>query len=437
MRYALGVFCLALSLLGSARESVAAPARVNLIGTGQQTVKAALAAPLTGPGIRAEALGAELQGLIAENLGILPFIEMTDPRAVLGGIVLQGTDTPNLDFRRFQLAGAAVLLTASWPNGDGPGKSAELRVFDTSTGQRLFAALYPDLRRENLADAADQFCAGLLEVLIGNGDFFRSTLVFIKDAGRTKSDVWVMRPTGRGLKQVTNMPGKALSPAWSLDGRFVVFSHIDDRSHALGVWDRNSGQVQCIRFPGNTVIGPSFTPENKVAVALSQGRNPDIFLLNHAFQVERTLESHPSINVSPSMNAAGNRMAFTSSRMGGPQIFLKDMVSGAVTRVSREGGYNSEPNLSRDGTLLVYTRMTDFGQRIFAQDLQSGQERQITFGPGSDEHPSFSPDGYFIAFASTRGGERQIYLTTRYGAEPKHLRTGGGNASFPRWGIVK
>lgn len=416
-------------------EAQAAPVRVDIRGAGQQTIKLALAEPITAPGIRAAELGAELQRLIMENLAILPFIELTDPSAVLGGTVLPSADVP-LDFRRFQLAGAAVLVTAAWPNGDGPGRAAELRVFDTAGGQRLFAAQYPDLRRDVLPEAADRFCASLLEVLIGNGDFFRSTLTFVRKAGRNKADVWVMKPTGRGLRQITNMPGEALSPSWSLDGRFIVFSHIDDRSHALGVWDRNSGQVQRIRFPGNTVIGPSFTPQNQVAVALSQGKNPDIYLLGHSFQVERPLETDASINVSPSFSADGRKMAFTSSRLGGPQIFMKDFGAGSVTRVSRAGGYNTEPNLSRDGTLIVFTRLTDFGQRIFVQDLQSGMERQITFGPGSDEQPAFAPDSYFIAFTSSRGGARQLYLTTRHGADPKHLRSGGGDASFPRWGTA-
>ena len=415
----------------------AAPVRVDIYGAGQQKINLAQAAPLRGPGQRADATGAELHGLITENLNILPFVQLVDPAAVLGGAVLAGADMPNIDLKRFQLAGAAVLITAGWPEGDAPGRMVEMRVFDTNSGKRLFAAQYPDTRKELLPEVADRFCAGLLEALIGNGDFFRSTLAFVKKSGRNKSDVWVMKPNGRGLRQITNMPGEALSPTWSTDGRFIVFSHIDDRSHALGVWDRNSGQVQRIRFPGNTVIGPAFTPDNNVAVSLSQGKTPNIYQLTHTFQVERPLEANNSINVSPSFDAGGTKMAFTSSRLGGPQIFMKDLSSGSVTRVSRTGGYNTEPNLSRDGSLIAYTRLTDMGQRIFVQDLRTGMERQITFGPGSDEQPAFAPDSYFIAFASSRGGPRQIYLTTRHGGEPIHLRAGGGGVSFPRWGMIK
>jgi len=434
---ALSAFCLALCMLLGAHQAPAAPVRVDIYGAGQQKINVAQAAPLSAPGVRADAAGAELHNLITENLNILPFVQLTNPSAILGGVVLSGADMPNIDLKRFQLAGAAVLITANWPGGDAPGRMVEMRIFDTNSGQRLFAAQYPDTRKELLPEVADQFCASLLEVLIGNGDFFRSTLAFVKKGGQRKADVWVMKPTGRNLRQVTNMPGEALSPTWSLDARFIVFSHIDDRSHALGVWDRNSGQVQRIRFPGNTVIGPAFTPDNKVAVALSQGKNPDIYQLNHSFQVERPLETHNSINVSPSFDASGGKMAFTSSRLGGPQIFMKDLRSGALTRISREGSYNTEPNLSRDGSLIVYTRLTDAGQRIFVQDLRTGAERQITFGPGSDEQPSFAPDSYFIAFTSSRGGARQVYLTTRHGGEPSRLRTGGGDVSFPRWGMVR
>jgi TolB protein len=434
----LSAFCLSFCVLLGVQPALAAPYRApGIYGAGQQTINVAQAAPLKGPSVRAEAVGADLQKLITENLQILPFIQLVNPAAVLGGTVLPGADMPGIDLKRFQLAGAAVLITANWPSGDSTGRLVEMRIFDTNTGQRLFAAQYPDTRKDLLPEVADRFCASLLEVLIGNGDFFRSTLAFVKKSGRNKADVWAMRPTGRGLRQITNMPGEALSPAWSLDGRFVVFSHIDDRSHALGVWDRNSGKVQRIRFPGNTVIGPAFTPDNKVAVALSQGKNPDIYQLNHSFQVERTLEASNSINVSPCFDSSGAKMAFTSSRLGGPQIFMKDLPSGTVTRVSREGSYNTEPNLSRDGALIAYTRLTDAGQRIFVQDLRTGMERQITFGPGSDEQPSFAPDSYFIAFTSSRDGARQLYLTTRHGGEPSLLRAGGSNASFPRWGMVK
>lgn len=416
-------------------QSAQCAVRVDIMNPGQNIVNLALATPLTGPDQAAANMGNQLQGIIQQNLSFLPFMRLTDPRAVLGGTVLNGWEPPALDFKRFQLAGSDILVTTYWPNGDSGTKPVQIRAFETNTGGRIFGKEYPKVDSGDLPEVADRFCADLLEVLTGSGDFFRSTLAFIKKTGKMAANVWLVKPTGRDLRQITNMPGEALSPAWSPDGRFVVFSHIDPKSHALGVWDRATNKVQRIRFPGNVVIGPAFMPDNKVAVALSKGRYPVIYLLNHVFQKERVLEEHNSINVSPTFDKTGTKMAFTSSRLGGPQIFLKDLASGSTRRVSMNGTYNTEANLSPDGTLVVFSRMTEYGQRIFVQDLLTGAERQITFGPGSDEQPSFCADSYFIAFSSSRGGGRHIYLTTRHGGDAKQVPTGSGGAFFPRWGM--
>ncbi len=414
-------------LLASEAKAVV---QIDIYGPGQNVINLALASPMDGPNSAAQGMANDLQNYVQQNLQSLPFMNLIAQNAVLGGTLLAGYEPPALDFKRFQLAGSDIVVTSFWSSSD----TVQIRAFETNSGTRIFGKEYPNISSKDLTQVADRFCADLLEVLIGSGDFFRSTLAFIKKAGKLQSDVWLVRPTGRDLRQLTRMKGESLSPSWSPDGRFIVFTHIDSRSHALGVWDRNSNKVQRIRFPGNIVIGPTFMPNNQVAVSLSNGKNPDIFLLNHSFQRERALEQNNSINVSPSFNANGTKMTFTSSRLGGPQIFIKDLTSGAVTRVSRNGNYNTEANLSPDGTVVVYSRMTDFGHRIFVQDLVTGAERQITFGPGSDEQPSFCADSYSIAFTSSRGGSRGIYLTTRNGGAAKKVNTGSGNASFPRWG---
>ncbi len=425
--YAVAMFlCLA---IGTAQAAV----KVDIYGPGQNLINLALTQPIKGPNTPATGLANQLQTLVQENLSILPFMALTSDSSILGGTTLAGYEPPSLDFKRFQLAGSDIVVTSYWPNDS----TVQVRAFETLSGKRLFGKEYPNLKAADLPSVADRFCADLLEVVIGSGDLFRSTLAFVKKVGKLNAHVWTVRPTGRDLQQITRLKGESMSPSWSPDGRFVVFTHIDDRSHGLGVWDRNAGSVQRIRFPGNIVIGPAFMPNNQVAVSLSNGRNPDIFLLNSAFQKSTALEQSDSINVSPTFDRSGTKMAFTSNRLGGPQIFLKDLASGSVRRVSLNGGYNTEASLAPDGSLVAYSRMTDFGHRIFVQDLVSGVERQITFGPGSDEQPAFCGDSYSIAFTSSRGGQRGIYLTTRNGAAPKKINTGSGDASFPRWGMPK
>ena len=428
----MAVFC------ATALPAVAGPVQIDIYGPGQGSLSLAMASPLgTTPGVAASGMGPQLNQHIHENLSFLPFLRLVEPQAILGGTVLAGYKGTDVDFKRFQLAGADLLVTAGCPSGDaGSGSFVELRVFEAYSGKLVFGKAYSNIEQGQLPDVADRFCSDLMKALTGHGEFFKSTLAFVKQDGKHKRDVWLSKPTGRDARRITNMPGEAMSPSWSPDGRFVVFSHFDDRSHALGVWDRLTRQVQRIRFPGNTVIAPAFLPDNKVAVSLSSGRNPDIFLLNHVFQRERPLEENSSINVSATFDATGTKMAFCSSRLGGPQIFLKDLTTGQVQRVSKNGNYNTEPSLSPDGTLIAFTRMTDYGQRIFVYDMVTGLERQVSFGPGRDEQPAFGPDSYFVAFTSDRNGPKQIYLITRHGGDPKRVPTGGGDASFARWGMI-
>ena len=255
---------LALAVTLSLGSAAQAAMRVDIYGPGQNIVNLALAAPLTGPQKQASGMGAKLQKLVEENLSFLPFMRLTPASSVLGGTLLPGYEPPSLDFKRFQLAGSDIVVTTYWPHGDSGTSSVQIRAFETNTGGRLFGKEYPQVRTGDLPEVADRFCADLLEVLTGSGAFFRSTLAFVKKSGRLSANVWLVKPTGRDLRQITNIKGEAMSPAWSPDGRFIVFTHIDEKSHSLGVWDRKKGSVQRVRFPGNVVIGPSFTPDNKV-----------------------------------------------------------------------------------------------------------------------------------------------------------------------------
>lgn len=414
---------------------------VDIYGPGQAALNLVTATPLgsdaAGTVSSAPAEGAELKALIDTNLFYLPFIKTVDGATILGGNTLAGFKAPDVDLRRYQLAGVDLVITQGWPQpAAGKQPFVELRVYEAFSGKLVMGKAYFDVTKDILPRVADKFCADFMKALTGRGEFFLSTLAFVKKQGKKQKDIWSVHPTGRDLRQLTKLPGLSLSPSWSPDGRYVIFSHIGDRYHSLGVWDRLTRRVQHIKFPGNTIIGPTFLPNNKVAVSLASGGNPDIYLLNHVFQKEKVLVENWAIDVSPSFDATGTKMAYVSSRRGNPHIFLKNLTTGSDERITREGKYNTNPSISPDGELVAFSRMVDGGHRIFVMDMVTGREKQVSFGPGSDEMPAFAPDGYFLAFSSNRSGEYKLYLTTRHGGEPRLVPTGDGEASMPAWGLV-
>lgn len=438
------IFILTLMLCMAMAVSTVANARsleIDVYGPGQNSINLIQAKPLLSPEAKhspqAVQDSAKLNKLIADNLFYLPFMNLVADQSILGGNTLTGASSKQIDFKKYQLANVDLLITEFWPAvPEGARPKVELRAFEVFTGKLVVGKAYSELTPENLANVADRFCSALMKKLTGRGEFFLSTLAFVRKADAKTKDIWTVRPTGRDLTQLTNMPGMSMSPTWSPDGRYILFSHIGTRFHSLGIWDRLTQRVQKVKFPGNTIIGPAFLPDNKVAVSLASGGNPDIYLLNHTFKREKTLVQNWAIDVSPSFDATGKKMVFVSSRRGNPHIFLKDLTTGKETRITRSGKYNTSPSISPDGELVVFARRTPEGHRIFALDLITGKEKQITFGPGDDETPAFGPDGFFVAFSSNRSGKYQIYLTTRHGGTQRLVKTGPGEATLPSWGMV-
>ena len=136
--------------------------RVDIMNPGQNIVNLALAAPLKGPQVQATGMGAELQTLVEQNLSFLPFMRLTDPKAVLGGVVLAGYEPPSLDFKRFQLAGSDIVVTTFWPDGDSGTKPVQIRAFETNTGGRLFGKEYPTGNNPEIPEVAAGDCAARL-----------------------------------------------------------------------------------------------------------------------------------------------------------------------------------------------------------------------------------------------------------------------------------
>ncbi len=366
-----------------------------------------------------------LQKELIHNIGFLPFLKIIPADAILGGNTPAGFLADSVDFKRYQIAGSDYVLTTGWTNGN----TVELRVFQAFTRELFLGKSYDDVSLNKITLVADRFCEALMEKLTGNGEFFRSTLAFDRSTGPKEKNIFVCHATGRNVRQVTNLKGLSLSPAWSQDMGRIAFTFIDGRYHNLGILNTATGKVGTHRFKGS-IIGPAFTPGGDIALGMSDGGGEsDIFLLNRSYKVIRTLVSHMGIDISPSYDKSGSIMAYVSDRFGGPQIFI--LGRGQVTH---EGSYNTDPSVSPDGTKLAYVRRTSEGFRIFVQDLATGAEQQVSFGPGNDEQPAFAPDNYFIAFSSTRVGGHRLFLTNRHGADAVQIPT-GGDAMSPAWGI--
>ena len=411
---------------------------IDIFGPGQSRVNLFVADPLSkesvGPlGAIAGNSPVDLQQRIHANCAFLPFFNMLSARDIVGGPSAGGYVAQNMDFNKFQLSRADVIVTAAWAPRPGGVGEVELRAYEVYTKRLIVGKGYSVANEQQVPEVAARFCADLMEALTGQGDFFRSNIAFVKKEGQRKQ-IYMATAQGLNLQKVTNLDGICVSPAWSHDGQKLVFVFLDKKQHNLGVWDRQSRSLQTKKLPGNTLIAPAFTKSGSIAISLDMRGNPEIYELKSDFAVGRALEENWGIDISPDFDRSGQKMVFVSNRLGNPHVFLKNLGTGEVKRISLTGKYNTGPSISPDGSQVVFAQMVNGIHKLFLVDLATGRERQLTFGAGSDEDPTWSPDGYFIAFASNRSGPSQIYLTTKHGDEPILIPTGPGEATSPAWG---
>ncbi len=422
------LFCLCHLPTASAQQTL----NIDIFGPGQHQLNLVMAKPLSvAPGRVEPPEAGELDNQLRSYLEFMPFLRLVPGTEILGGDVLSGVTAQDIDFRRFRLERVDLVLTAGWGGGPGLGP-VELRVYETFEQRLVLGKAYSGVTREELPEIAARFCADLMTALTGQGDFFRSTLAVVKAHGQNK-EIWAASPLGQRLRQLTSLGGISMSPAWSRDGRMVAFTLIIDGRHHLAVLNKDTKEVRKVQLPGNSVISPVFHPNGSLVVSLDPDGRPDIYQLDKDLRIERKLVQSWAIDISPSFDETGSKMAFVSSRLGNPHIFLMDMHSGESRRVTYEGTYNTNPSLSPDGRMVVFSRQTPQGHRIFLHDLATGRERQLTFGPRNDVSPAWASDGFFIAFSSNRSGVYKIYLTTRHGAEPRMAPLGEGDFSSPAW----
>lgn len=405
---------------------------VGIYGPGQNVLNFIQADPagLGNPGTPPDFAG-KFDELVRQNLSLVPFLSIMNSGDVLGGAKLDGVTSADIDFKRFHLSRADLLMTTGWEAGEAGTSRLECRVFEVFSGRLLAGKAYSGLKQEMLPKIADAFCSSLMEAMTGKGGFFTSNLAFTRRHSPTHREIWTVKPQGRSLKRITFFNGQCVSPTWSVDGRYLAFSHHSSHAHNLGILDTGTGKVYQVKPPGLTVSGMSFMPSGRLALGLSRG-NMEIFQLTTDLKrVAKTLEANWAIDVSPVFDESGNVMVFVSDRQGTPQIYRKYMGNGTVQRLTYEGNYNTSPTLSSDGRLVAFSRLTSEGHRIFVHDTETGFERQVSFGPGNDEEPAFAPGDYFIAFASDRGGKYHLYLTTVVGGRAKRIPTGEEEATHP------
>ncbi len=162
---------------------------------------------------------------------------------------------------------------------------------------------------------------------------------------------------------------------------------------------------------------------------------PDIENRKEPEEIAKRLTDHRKdgsfININPTLNHRGDKLAFKSDKSDFFDIYLMSAIDGRVlkslVRGQRAGNleelqwvHGPGMSWSPDDKQIVFTAKAGAEDAIYIVNVKSGKiEEDVQFGLDGVYNPSWSPDGREIAFMGLKHGQSDIYA---YHIKNKKLR---------------
>jgi Tol biopolymer transport system component/DNA-binding winged helix-turn-helix (wHTH) protein len=275
-------------------------------------------------------------------------------------------------------------------------------------------------------------------------------LAFVRVIGAKTGDLYVLSLDGESLSGA-GLSGASLanaqprritfdsvdleSPAWTRDGRELIFS--SDRGSRRELWRveaSGSGRVRRVAGMG----------ENASDLAISPGGQRLVYSRGSYFgslwkipieggkggvpvRVTATTARDKFTHFSPD----GKRIAFQSGRSGVDEIWVCDADgTNAVQLTSFGKGMSGSPRWSPDGKNIAFDSNVAGSWEIYSVRSDGGRPIRVTNSPPNAVVPNWSRDGKWIYFTSTRSGRGEIWKIRPDGSSGTQVITGGADTAI-------
>ncbi len=241
-----------------------------------------------------------------------------------------------------------------------------------------------------------------------------------------------LRPTGEP-KQITLQRRIAHNPAWTLDGREIVYVSFSETSSELWrVPASGSAAPQRVELSGDRAESLAISRQGNRLVWQRRLVDLNIWRLGpqgpggrsgNAVNLISSTWDDDSVQYSPD----GNRITFISGRSGHREVWVCGSDGSNPVQLTSLRTHSGAPRWSPDGKRIVFDSTAEGDFDVYVIDAGGGRLIRLTNHPADDAVASFSTDGRWIYFTSSRTGRFELWKMPAEGGEAVQVTRNGGH----------
>ncbi|MEN8144688.1 MAG: hypothetical protein ABFS14_07010 [Gemmatimonadota bacterium] len=185
---------------------------------------------------------------------------------------------------------------------------------------------------------------------VGRADWSPDGAWLVFAGGSLPPDIFVVRPDGSDLAQITHDSLPVLQPDWAPDGVRIVYTR-------------------------------SIIPDNNV----------EVYLMNADGSDQRNLTNNPTFDFGAAWSPDGTRIAFDSVRDGDGEVFVMNADGSDQVNLTDNAFGDGGPTWSPDGTRIAFLSTRDGNGEIYVMNADGSGQTNISNNPASDSSPSWGP----------------------------------------------
>jgi len=217
----------------------------------------------------------------------------------------------------------------------------------------------------------------------------------------SKGELYLAKPDGSELKQLTNNGRNNYLPAWSPNGELISFISQEGDTSTAEIHIIHVDGTNEVRLTNNAAweYGISWSPDGtKIVFGSDRTGNWQIYTMDLHGNNQQPLPIVAHGNA-PAWSPDGLRIAFTSNRDGDDDIWIMNADGSDQHNLSQNSAWDDQPQWSPDGMRIAFSSDREEGVNIFVMNSDGSGAQNLTHDLSLDIGiPSWSPDSTQLIF---------------------------------------